>query len=72
MSQRDPRKNGFVEDGRRRAQSAAEPAIRAEVEREFAAQLQQASFLKRSWVRRRIEREIKRRVAEKAPGDGLY
>jgi hypothetical protein len=46
--------------------------IRAEVEQEFAGELQQASFWRRYPLRRKIAREIERRIAAAAPPDALY
>ena len=73
----DTRKNddaahGFVADGCRRARAAIEPRVRADVEREFAGKLENASFLKRLRLRRQMEREIQRRVEAMAPSDALY
>jgi hypothetical protein len=72
VSDRDERASGFVADGCERARRALEPAIRAEVEQEFAAELRQAPFWRRYWVRRKIQGEIERRIAAAAPPDALY
>ena len=64
--------HGFVADGCRRARAAIEPQVRAEVQREFASELENASFLKRVRLRRQMEREIQRRVEAMAPPDALY
>jgi hypothetical protein len=64
--------NGFVADGYRRAYSAVEPPVRVEVTAEYAERLERASFWERQRLKREIEREIRRRVHEKAPPDALY
>ena len=64
--------NDFVADGFKRAQRANEPAIREQVESEFAALLNNATWLKRREIRKQIEAEINRRCDELAPPDALY
>jgi hypothetical protein len=62
----------FVVDGCCRAQSAAEPAIRAQVVAAFSAQLAAAGFWRRFSLWRAIEREVQRRLDKVAPPDALY
>jgi hypothetical protein len=62
----------FVHDGFCRAQAAAELAIRAQVIAEFSEQLAEASFWRRLWLRRTIEREVLLRLGRVAPPDALY
>ncbi len=62
----------FVADGYDRAREASEPIVRAEVEREFAAELQSAAESIRVQVRSRMEREVQRRLDRIAPRDALY
>lgn len=62
----------LVADGCGRARKAVAPGVRAEVERAYAEQLRTAGWLARWLLRRRIDREVARRVAEVAPGDALY
>ncbi len=62
----------FVEDGYLRARKALEPMIRAEVESEFQAELEQAAFLERLRIRRKIKLDIERRIHDVAPPDALY
>lgn len=72
MADQDRRASKIVADGHQRARSALEPVIRAEVEQESAEELPQFSLWRRLWVRRKMEREIKRRMAAAAPPDALY
>jgi hypothetical protein len=63
----------FHADGDMRLHQAIEPAIRAEVEREFAERLAGAASWWRRWtVRREIEREIGKRLRQKASEYTLY
>ena len=62
----------FVVDGHRRARDGCEAAVRTEVEQESADELRQASIFGRMRIRRRIEREIERRICNLAPPDALY
>ncbi len=62
----------FVVDGYSRAWNAMEPEIRFQVEREFHAELQSASFFKRLLVRHKMRHEVARRIHETAPPDALY
>ena len=62
----------FVADGHRRAVSAFGQTIRDEVESEFAVDLASASFWRRVLLRIRINTEVRRRIALKAPPDALY
>ncbi len=64
---------GIVKDGYKRACAALEPAIQAEVRKEFAERLENASFFERLRLRRQMAAEIRRRVVGKAPPpDALY
>jgi hypothetical protein len=62
----------FVHDGYDRAQSAAEPEIRAQVIAEYAAQIEAAGIWDRFWLWETIEREITTRLNQQAPPDALY
>jgi hypothetical protein len=62
----------FIYDGIDRADSAAEPRVRAQVEAEYAQRLAAAGPWGRYWLRRAITREIRRRVRQLAPELGLY
>ncbi len=64
--------NGFVADGYERARDANQPIVRAEVEREFAAKLRNASSADQKRIRGEIECEIERRLNALAPPDALY
>jgi len=66
------RPNRIVVDGCARAFAALEPKIRAEVAAAYAARLEQAGIWARLRLKRRMEREIKNRVAERAPPHALY
>ena len=72
MGKRHPRQSKFLNDGHRREVDAMEPEIRHQVVAEFEDQLRGASLWRRFWIRRRIERQIRKRLAQKAPADGLY
>lgn len=62
----------FVADGRGRAWTAIEPAVREQVEEEFAAEWNASSVVHRWFLQRRIDREVARRIEIKAPRDALY
>lgn len=62
----------FVADGYGRAWSAVEPAVREQVEREFAAKWNASGVVGRWFLLRQIEREIIRRIELKAPEDAFY
>jgi hypothetical protein len=62
----------LVSDGRQRARKALAPVIRAQVEREFAERLRTASLLRRMLLLLEVEREIERRLGDRAPQEGLY
>lgn len=64
--------NRFVADGQRRARSACEDEVRAEGEARYAEALATAGFWGRLWLRRRMGKEIERRLKELAPDDALY
>ncbi len=61
----------FVADGCDRAWNAMEAAVRQEIEAEFANAWSAAGFLGRWLLRRKINAEIARRLAERAPPDAL-
>jgi hypothetical protein len=63
---------GFVADGCQRAREANEPVVRAEVEREFAAKLAEATDRDRQSIWQAVEREVERRLNRLAPPDALY
>jgi hypothetical protein len=65
-------RNRFVNDGCCRAQSAAEPKIREQVNAEFAEQLKSANGWERFWLKRAIDREVNRRLEKVAPSHALY
>jgi len=56
---RDP-SHHLLADGRDRAREALAPRIRAEVEREFASELESAGPVRRFRLRRKMKREIER------------
>jgi hypothetical protein len=62
----------FVADGYRRARSALEPKIRAEVEAEFADERKAAGWIRRWFVQRKIKSEIRRRIHAEAPPEAHY
>ena len=62
----------FVEDGHDRARTAIEAKIRAEVQREYANQVNKASFWERQRRRREMDREVERRIDLVAPPDAVY
>ena len=64
--------SGFIADGYTRAFEALHPEISATVRAEYAARLEDASASDRLRLDREIEREIQRRIHEKAPPDALY
>lgn len=72
MDKADGRVNGFVADGYERARAANEPFVRAEVEKEFADELRNASAVQLWSIRWRMQREIERRLERLAPPDALY
>ena len=72
MKEHRAQKNKFLSDGPRRAAEALAPEIRAEVEAEFERQLRSVPRWRRFWIRCRIEREIRKRLADRAPRGGLY
>jgi hypothetical protein len=63
---------GLLADGRERAYGAALAKVREEVQREYAAALAEAGWLRRLILRNRIDREILRRLKKIAPTAGLY
>lgn len=65
-------KMGFVADGFQRAVSALKAKFRRQVKAESAARLDQATAEARLALELEMQREIERRVAEKAPPDALY
>jgi hypothetical protein len=62
----------IVQGGRKRACKASISRVRAEVEAEYARELEQAGIWKRARLRWKMEREINRRMKQVAPPDGLY
>ncbi len=64
--------NKIVADGRERAYDGSIQQVRAEIEAQYAEELRKAGFWKRILLQRRIEREIRDRMKEIAPPDGLY
>ena len=62
----------IVADGRARAHDANIDRIRAEVAAKYADELEKASFWELMFLRRRIKREVRKRLEEVAPGKGLY
>jgi hypothetical protein len=64
--------NCFVADGCERAYRAVEKAVRASVEKEFAAERQAAPPAERLQIERRMREEIERRIDRLAPPDALY
>lgn len=66
-------KHRFVAWGQRNPIEGMQPVIRAEVEREFAEQYQQATTkAERRGIKRQIEAEIRSRLDRVAPSNGLY
>ena len=72
MREQESREQRFVEGGWKNARTATEPLVRAEVEAEYAERLKEASPWRRFWLRREMEREIRRRTNAAAPRDALY
>ena len=68
----NPKCSDFVANGCKRAWNAMEPEVRREVEAEFANAWNASGWLRRWFLRRRIDAEITRRLAERAPPDALY
>jgi hypothetical protein len=64
--------DGFLHDGHKRAYSANEPIVRAEVQREYADCLAKAPPSEREQIRAEIERVIAERLEKLAPPDALY
>lgn len=66
----------FVVDGHERARDAIERVVRQRVETAYAAALANANAWQRirirMKIRRAIEREVRKRLAEQAPDDALY
>lgn len=72
MNRSDGKETSFVADGHDRARRANEAAVRTAVEQAYTAELETASFWHRLIIRRRIKREIKRRLDRLAPPNALY
>jgi len=72
MVRQEAKKEHFVADGCDRARIVLEPLVRAEVEAEYTEILQTASFWQRLLLRKKVNREIERRIREAAPPDALY
>jgi len=64
--------SGFEADGCDRLRHKVEPAIRAEVEAEYAERIASAGLWRRWRVIREMENEIRRRTDESAPPTALY
>jgi hypothetical protein len=62
----------LIHGGCQLARAAAAPAVRAQVMAEHAAELAEARGWRRYRLSRRIEAEVRRRVAKIAPSDALY
>ena len=62
----------FVADGWERAWKAMEPDIRREVKEEFAEEWNASGLVRRWFLLRKIDAEVERRLAERAPSDALY
>lgn len=62
----------IVADGRERAWWANEPRIRAEVQREFAVLIDEASLWRRWLLAFTMNREVRRRLEHAAPRKALY
>jgi hypothetical protein len=61
------RQAGFVNDGFKRAYVGIRNQVRFEVEAEYAARLESASFFERRVLKREIRAEFERRVRERLP-----
>jgi hypothetical protein len=66
------RESGLVANGCERARLAAEPQIRAEVEREYESRIANASLIQRWRLKREMNRLIKQRLSQIAPPDAIY
>lgn len=66
------RESGVVADGYDRARAAAESAIRAEVERQYAGRIANASVIQRWLLKREMNKLIAKRVSQIASPDALY
>ena len=62
----------FTADGKRKHAKAVEERIRRELQEEYAVRLAAAGRWRAFWLRRELEREIRRRMREEIPGDALY
>ena len=63
---------GVVHGGHRRLVKAIKPAIREQVESEFSEQWNSAGLIRRWFLRRRIDKEIAKRIAAKVDKNSLY
>ena len=63
---------GFVHGGHQRARAALEPRVRTEVMREYAQRLSQATLWRYWRLMWEIDREVERRIHQKAPPGALY
>jgi hypothetical protein len=59
-------RSGFVADGYQRVTAGMEAEVRREIELKHANQCNTASLIRRWFLRRRVEREIRRCVAERS------
>jgi hypothetical protein len=66
------RTDRLLADGYRRACSSLDAVVRAEVSAEYAEQMSRSGLWMRLSLRIRMNQEIKRRIHQKAPPDGLY
>lgn len=63
---------GIIPSGCRRARKASAPAVRAEVENEYASRMREADPKQKRALQRELEKEIERRLKAQAPHDALY
>lgn len=61
-----------VADGQKRAHDGSIDQVRAEVQAKYAEELNKAGRWKRMQIRRKMEKEIRKRMTKTAPPDGLY
>jgi len=70
-------KNGIVQNGRERLLKSPEmqaeiARMKSEIERQYADELVRAVWFKRQLIKRKIAKELERRIERMAPTDGLY
>ncbi len=66
------RESRIVVDGCSRARAAAEPKVRADVERQYADRLATASMIQRWRLKLEMKKQIAEQLAKIAPPDALY